>query len=92
MKKVPVYHPSSIGKTKVGEAIIYDDGVIIIELGATSKGDELRKILIDDSIRGLNISGDEALKLSKDDLLSDQISVVDFVEEEHKKVNRHQWR
>jgi hypothetical protein len=62
MKKVPVYLPSFVGKPKVGEAIVYDDGVIIIELDSTSVGENLRKSLVEKSISGLSLDGEETPK------------------------------
>jgi hypothetical protein len=104
MKKIPVHLPSAEGNPIVGEASLYEDGIILVELNLEGEGNELRKLIVGDSIDGLSIQGDEDdilhrrpdvaeelsfPKINKDTLISDHISVVDLVEEAYRKANRH---
>ena len=90
MKKIPVHLPSAEGNPVVGTAALYEDGVILVELNLEGEGNELHKMIVGNAIKGLSIQGEEGLSfsgMSKDALLSDQISVVDFVEEALRKAN-----
>lgn len=60
--RIPVYLPLMDGKPQIGKAVVYDDGVVLVELNQEGVGNTLRKMLIEGAISGISISGDEVQK------------------------------